>query len=48
MTAKREAEAKLDDIVSLANSVTALARAAQAAIARITESAPPERKDENG
>ena len=47
MTAKREAEDRLDDIVSLANSVTTLARAAQAAIARITD-APPEREDEKG
>lgn len=45
MTAKHEAEQRLDDIVSLAGSVTALAKAAQAAIARIIE-APPERKDD--
>jgi hypothetical protein len=45
MTAKREAEERLEDIVSLAQSVIARARAAQAAIAAIAE-APPERKDE--
>ncbi len=44
MTAKREAEARLDDIVSLAQSVIAKAKAAQAAVA-IIETAPPERKD---
>lgn len=43
-TAKREAEDRLDDIVSLAQSVIARAKAAQAAIAEI-EVAPPERKD---
>ncbi len=45
MTAKREAEERLEDIVTLAESVIARARAAQAAIADIAE-APPERKDE--
>ncbi len=45
MTAKREAEERLEDIVSLAQAVINRARAAQAAIAQI-EDAPPERKDE--
>lgn len=45
MTAKQEAEHRLDDIVSLAQSVIARARAAQVAIANI-EAAPPERKDD--
>lgn len=44
-TAKREAEDRLDDIVSLAQSVIARAKAAQVAIAQI-EAAPPERKEE--
>ncbi len=44
MTAKREAEERLEDIVSLAQSVIARARAAQAAIA-LLEDAPPERKE---
>lgn len=45
-TAKREAEDRLDDIVSLSQSVIAIARAAQAVIAEI-EAAPPERKEES-
>ncbi len=45
MTAKREAEQRLEDIVSLSQSVIALARAAQAAMAHIAD-APPERKNE--
>lgn len=44
MSAKREAEERLSDIVSLAESVIVKARAAQAAVATIE--APPERKDE--
>jgi hypothetical protein len=45
MTAKRDADDRLDDIVSLAQSVIARAKAAQVAIAKIT-AAPPERKDD--
>jgi hypothetical protein len=45
MTAKREAEQRLEDIVSLSQSVITLARAAQAAMAQIAE-APPERKED--
>jgi hypothetical protein len=45
MTAKQDAEHRLDDIVSLSTLVIARAKAAQAAIANIA-AAPPERKDE--
>lgn len=45
MTAKREAEDRLVDIVALAQAVIVKARAAQEAMATI-EDAPPEREDE--
>lgn len=45
MTAKQEAENRLEDIVTLADAVVARARAAQAAIAKIAD-APPERKED--
>ncbi len=44
MSAKKDAEERLEDIVSLAQSVIDRARAAQAAIAHINE-LPPERED---
>lgn len=43
MTAKQEAEHRLDDIVILAQSVVARAKAAQIALAKIV--GPPERKE---
>lgn len=46
MTAKREAEQRLDDIVSLAQSVIDRARAAQVAIANI-DLAPPDQRDDS-
>ena len=45
MTAKREAEQRLEDIVSLSLAIITKARAAQEAV-YIIEAAPPEPKDE--
>ncbi len=45
MTAKREAEDRLEDIVSLAQSVIDRARAAQAAIASIEDPSPEQRNE---